>query len=410
MVDAITIYVIDKSFAFYTGGQIDASRIDKAQGIIPGVRIITEGVALGHGLKIDDTTIDQILQASTAYTTGVKVKLDHEGGSKDIVGWVTNFQKGSDSDGAYLKADLHLIKTHPSFDYILELASTIPDTFGLSVFFTGKPQEIDGEAFARCNKLFSCDIVTEPAANPAGMFSIGPITRTTMEPEEKSKVDKPKNTMSEEELHAALNKWAEKMGIKTNAPDMEDEDGDGADALDQETGPEKKVTTHLHPDGSKSKKVEEHHPAPKDGEDDEADEDNTGMKSKGEAQKFAQKVTAEILKNLSASGVRLPASKSGDLDVKVALEKQEKTMEKFEDICVRLRTEGIDGRKFKADEAVGYAVKHFRAAHQDYMQRLQEDSPYEMQRQQAMRAGEKYEFASKVEHWKVQGTPKPSYL
>lgn len=387
----------DKSFAFYVGGNIDSATIDKEQGVIPGVRIISEGPAIGHGVTVDEKTIDQLLTCSASYSTGVKVKLDHEGGSKDIVGWVNNFEKCHDENGWYLKGDLHLIKSHPSFEYVLELASTIPDTFGLSVFFTGKPDKEDGETFARCTKLLSCDIVTEPAANPTGMFSIGPITRTTLEPEEKCKVDKPKNNMDEETLHAALNKWAEKMGIKTNAP----VDGEEADA--DMSGPEIKKTSHLKPDGSKSETIEKHHPAPKAEVDDEDDKEEM-------AAKFATKVTSSVMKSLASSGIRLPSVKTGDTDVTVALKSEDNTVEKFEDICVRLREVGLNGKKFSAPEAVAHAVRKFPKAHEDFLLRSQEDTPNWLKQQEMQRNGKEFSFSAKAEHWKVQGLEKPETL
>lgn len=390
----------DKSFAFYVGGHIDSNSINKEEGIIPSVRIISEGPAIGHGVVVDEKTIDQILAASSSYSTGVKVKLDHEGGSKDIVGWVNNFQKCHDENGWYLKGDLHLIKSHPSFNYVLELASTIPDTFGLSVFFTGKPERGDNETFARCSKLLSCDIVTEPAANPTGMFSIGPITRTTMEPEEKKKVDNPKKIMNEDELHAAMCKWAEKMGIQTNAPVDGEEDGDG----EESGGPEIKKMTHLKPDGSKVEKIEKHHPAPSEHEDHEEDE------SEEMAAKFARAVTAKVMAGLSSSGIKIAPSKSGDKNESIALKAEENKVEKFEDICVRLRNEGVSGKKLSVTEAVAFAVRKYPKAHADYIKRSSEETTDWLAAEQDRRAGRANSFQAKVEHWKVQGLEMPETL
>jgi len=54
---------------------------------------------------------------------------------------------------------------------LCELVCTIPDTFGLSIDFEGDPDIVDGKAFARCSTIYSCDLVTEPAANDGGLFS-----------------------------------------------------------------------------------------------------------------------------------------------------------------------------------------------------------------------------------------------
>jgi signal recognition particle GTPase len=53
----------------------------------------------------------------------------------------------------------------------LELARELPDTFGMSVSIHGQHETKDGETYARCSRIRSCDIVTDPAANPDGLLS-----------------------------------------------------------------------------------------------------------------------------------------------------------------------------------------------------------------------------------------------
>lgn len=144
------------------------ARVNPADGVIYGVSLITEGPALGHGVYIDATTLEQVKTAAGMYSGGLKVKMDHGGGAGDIVGFIDNLRIA----GAKLIGDFHLLQSSEHRQYILEIAEKIPDTFGLSIAFSG-PSEIgvDKRAMQRCTEIYSVDLVSEPAANPDGLFS-----------------------------------------------------------------------------------------------------------------------------------------------------------------------------------------------------------------------------------------------
>jgi len=118
---------------------------------------------------VDSTTLAQVMASAKTYANGLKVKMNHEGRAGDIVGFVTNFAV----DGEILRGDFHLLKSSPHREYVMELAETIPDTFGMSISFSGPDESKEGKLFARCTEIYSCDLVTEPAANPSGLFSAG---------------------------------------------------------------------------------------------------------------------------------------------------------------------------------------------------------------------------------------------
>ena len=158
-------------------------RVDREAGIVRGVAVITEGPALGHGMFVDTTTLAQVMEQAKTYTGGLKVKLDHTASASEIVGYLAGFRV----EGTTVRADLHLLRSSPRREYILELAETIPDTFGLSIAFSGTDEKIGENWFARCTEIYSADIVSEPAANPSGLFQVGEITQPTssdMTPEE----------------------------------------------------------------------------------------------------------------------------------------------------------------------------------------------------------------------------------
>lgn len=144
-----------------------ATRIDAA-GVLRGVAVITEGPARGHldrksgkPIHIDRASLESIRKCAAEYADGLKVKMTHDGEVGDIVGVLREFR----IEGTVLRADFHLLKTTPHRGYILEIAQTMPDQFGLSVAFRGVHEVRGNLAMARCEEIFSADLVSEPAAN-----------------------------------------------------------------------------------------------------------------------------------------------------------------------------------------------------------------------------------------------------
>jgi hypothetical protein len=143
--------------------------IDTELGIIRGVSLITEGPALGHGVMIDAKTLQQVKAAADLYSGGLKVKLDHNSGAGEIIGFISNLR----IVGPKLLGDLNLLASSPHRGYVLEIAQKIPDTFGLSIAFSGpsEPSSDKLTTLQRCSEIYSVDLVSEPAANPDGFFS-----------------------------------------------------------------------------------------------------------------------------------------------------------------------------------------------------------------------------------------------
>jgi hypothetical protein len=146
------------------------SPVDTANSTIASVSVISQGPALGHGMMIDGTTLRQVKECAAKYPGGLKVKMNHDGEVDDIVGYLTAFRISA--DGAKLLADLHILGTTPYRDYIFEIAEKIPESFGLSIAFSGTFEERNGVRYARCTEIYSADLVDSPAAN-RGLFSRG---------------------------------------------------------------------------------------------------------------------------------------------------------------------------------------------------------------------------------------------
>lgn len=159
----------DIYFSSLTGLQ----KIDAEKGVIHGVSVITVGEAQGHGLTIDSTTLSQVRSLATAFPGGVKVRLNHapDDGTDPDVGAVAGRLVNFSIDGDKLRADLHLFKSDEQYEKILEMAQTIPESFGLSLAFSGKHEKSGDTKLARCTELYSVDLVDAPAANPDGLFS-----------------------------------------------------------------------------------------------------------------------------------------------------------------------------------------------------------------------------------------------
>lgn len=155
--------------------------VDRANGVIEGVSVITSGIkARGHDLEVDDTTVAQMLSCGKEMGT-VPVKWNHQTGADAVNGFLTNFR----ADGKQLRADWHLLKSHDKYEQAMELAERMPSNIGLSAAFSGKEETKGTKKFARCSELIAVDLVAQPAANPSGLFS--------------RRVDRPENDMPNEE-------------------------------------------------------------------------------------------------------------------------------------------------------------------------------------------------------------------
>lgn len=146
----------------------EAGAIDREAGIIRDVSVVTQGLARGHGVVVDEVMAAQVAQKMSAKRGGLKVKLDHGYSAMQIVGKLRKPR----IEGKQVKADLHLLNTSKHRDYVVELADEMPQDVGLSISFRGGVEDLpDGRRAARCEELFSADIVDRPAANAEGLFS-----------------------------------------------------------------------------------------------------------------------------------------------------------------------------------------------------------------------------------------------
>ena len=170
--------------------------VDKAAGIIRGVAVITEGVAKGHGEEIDAITLSQVAACARSFAGGLKVVDRHTKSSDSIFSTTGTLRNFRVEDGK-VRADLHILATEPNRDKLLEMAELMPDTFGLSIAFSGPTETRDGRNFARCTEIYNAALVDVPAANPTGLFSAIVSVETEVEVDANGKRNIPPMTPDE---------------------------------------------------------------------------------------------------------------------------------------------------------------------------------------------------------------------
>lgn len=137
-------------------------RIDRENGMIKGVSLISIGLAKGHGVYVDEKTIDQVFELATEAET-LKVKVDHGSGVLSTIGFLKNFSK--DKEQVY--GDLHIYESESQRDRIFEIAEKNPSHMGISLEFEFEIEKEKNKNFVRCTVLKTAALVSDPAANEA---------------------------------------------------------------------------------------------------------------------------------------------------------------------------------------------------------------------------------------------------
>lgn len=166
--------------------------------IVKGISVMTVGAARGHFIEvgegasakqyqvgIDDKTLADVLAQAATYKTGVKVKADHGSGVFEVIGYLSNFSLGKNARGEdRVAADFHIFKTTERWEHLLQMIKTLPDAIGFSAVMDMIYRKVGDVMFGTVKKLYSVDFVTDPAANPTGVFGAGVDTLRKVEPDE----------------------------------------------------------------------------------------------------------------------------------------------------------------------------------------------------------------------------------
>lgn len=186
-----------------TADALDPATIDRTggryrAGLLGGTAVVTAGEAIGHDLWLDADFLAACVTAINTTPAGLKCRFTHPGLCADGLGTLLGRLTDARLDGLTVRADLHLTPTaydtpHGNLgDYVLSLAETDPAACGVSIVYTPdqaaetdflaahvtggmfvSPDPLNGNNLphARLAKLHAADVVDDPAANPAGMFS-----------------------------------------------------------------------------------------------------------------------------------------------------------------------------------------------------------------------------------------------
>ena len=166
-----------------------SGKVDKENGEITGISVISTPEAKGHDLKINEESIKSFFEATEGKQ--IKAYYTHEDNEAlDSIGLWDNFQVIEDGEYTKLTADFSALnswKEHhqAEYDAFFELAEKAPEAFGVSAEFTGETffyqdgeavnfsgQEGVEEIYARAINVSAFSIVAEPAANPTGLFAV----------------------------------------------------------------------------------------------------------------------------------------------------------------------------------------------------------------------------------------------
>jgi len=175
----------DTPVVSYEGGNFEA-------GFIQNFAVITSGEALGHGSWVDADFVADVAMQLASSKKGVVSRYTHPNMSGDALSkGLGRVVYRADGDGK-VRGDLHFYKAaHKSPDgnlaeYLMDLATDDPESFGASISFerdieaeesyaeanpsSNDPRNVDNLPHVRLGKLRFVDIVSQPAANPDGLF------------------------------------------------------------------------------------------------------------------------------------------------------------------------------------------------------------------------------------------------
>jgi hypothetical protein len=166
--------------------------VNEENGVLKEVAVVTLGEARGHGVQLDRAFLGRVVELGNAAKSGLKCRFGHPNASGTALGTflgrAVNFCIREDSPDV-VRCDIHLDQTVSEntpngnlYDYVIRMATKNPDMFGTSIVFKPgddrDPAEVSPEdiAFAdmpiaTIREFLAVDIVDDPAANDAGLFS-----------------------------------------------------------------------------------------------------------------------------------------------------------------------------------------------------------------------------------------------
>jgi hypothetical protein len=243
---------MNKQFAFAINNTEDA-QISRENGTMDSVSLISVGPALGHGLYVDQKSLETIIDELEG--TKLPAYITHRGALFEDrltreIGIFTNFRVEDDRIlGDFQAFDSFREDDTRKFNRLFELAEKMPEKFGLSIVFSADStwatnvgdvdtdDKPDDALFAfpsiRVEEVSSADFVDQPAANQRGLFDkidTKPVYKMTkaelLELNQSLEADKAQLSEDNHQLSvkvADAEAEAEALQIQLAKPEVEDE-------------------------------------------------------------------------------------------------------------------------------------------------------------------------------------------
>lgn len=190
------------------------TQVDRSQRMIFGAKVIELGqINDARGWLVDETTLAQVQEMMAQPNKGIKARYTHsaamgqDGLQTHLGRWVNPRIEGS-----AVRADLQLAEAaskSPSGDlaeYVMSLAEEDPESFGVSVAAMLSREmfsdEDSDEVFVRFDRLWSADVVGDPAATRGGLFENQATEENPMPEEQQATLETPQDGSVSVELAA----------------------------------------------------------------------------------------------------------------------------------------------------------------------------------------------------------------
>lgn len=172
----------------------ELGKVDLENGECTNVSLVTSGEVLGHNMFLNEAGIDSFIKC--VEDTQVKAYYKHSDQNEALssIGYFENFKKVKTDESEYKVVGdftaLNAWKTNNEKEYstFFELAEKAPEVFGISleglintgyynsdeelVMVENEMPEEGTKLYAFCEKILALSVVSTPATNPNGLFSV----------------------------------------------------------------------------------------------------------------------------------------------------------------------------------------------------------------------------------------------
>ena len=164
--------------------------VDREQGVIRNVSIISTGDAVGHGFRVDGVMLSQVYaHLSSGKRYPVRLTHPEEFGGRDGIELLVGYIENATLTGEQVRGDVRLGKfaEHSPAgngnnirEFLLSVAEESPELIGLSITYAMAEDEVirgdrpsEDILLGRVEELLSVDFVGDPGANRNGLLSKG---------------------------------------------------------------------------------------------------------------------------------------------------------------------------------------------------------------------------------------------